>query len=821
MAEPTFENAIAAMKAAKESGDMDAARRMARLAQSLRAQESQPSGIGNNSPVGQFNRAVADALEAVNPLRAVNAIAGTDFNTDAAGTLRGLGVATATEDPETMGESFGRGAGNAAAMFAPAVGILGRLRTAGGALGAAADDALAALLTKGGAAAEVTAGGVANMAGDATEDAGYPQLRPYAEIGAGALGLPAAVAGTQAAVRGAGRVAANTPLAGTGIRVAGDVKRALVPMTETGAREVARDRLRDLAGGEDRANELAQMINPRDDFNRTPGQQTEDPNLLGLERAAADENPLVRERLDARLEGTRGAVEAETANLGGNVGDARAYFRSLIDDAISGANQDVSRVGPQRTEAENSVQLVGRLKTALENARMREDEAWARVPEDVTVSTEGAKAVAQEVLASTGRARQQDIPQVVRHLLLDEGGFADAESALEVRDLYSELRRQARSAMAGNDQNANRARIANAVADALQEAIDGAIGPEIVNARNISRELHETFDRGAVGRILQRTLDGDETMTTEAALDRTIGRGGNTAMADEAGLRRANVMTGENVQDYLRSRYSEAIFNASGEFTPKQARTWLRNNKETLNQFPSLRAELTRALQGREAAQALSIRADLKDFNSGQADKAVQAILGADNPVAAAKSITATARGDQTGKGLAGVKGAFTDYLTQDIDKLPAVLSNPKFQAAISEVFDAGELRRLRQIAQAMRSTKAKPSDVGGVIDSPANRIVEYAVRIIAAQRGGAMGGGSMGGSLQTASIASSFAQETLRRLTNQKARELLMDAVEDPALMRELLMKPETWAQNVGRAGQSRLTPYLTGTAAQVGDEE
>ena len=59
-----------------------------------------------------------------------------------------------------------------------------------------------------------------------------------------------------------------------------------------------------------------------------------------------------------------------------------------------------------------------------------------------------------------------------------------------------------------------------------------------------------------------------------------------------------------------------------------------------------------------------------------------------------------------------------------------------------------------------------------------------------------------------------------LRNLTNDRARRLLMDAIEDPELFRTLLMQPEAWARS--EAARSRLAPYLAaGVANAVSQEE
>ncbi|MDF3419607.1 hypothetical protein HKX23_14670 [Sulfitobacter sp. KE29] len=137
----------------------------------------------------------------------------------------------------------------------------------------------------------------------------------------------------------------------------------------------------------------------------------------------------------------------------------------------------------------------------------------------------------------------------------------------------------------------------------------------------------------------------------------------------------------------------------------------------------------------------------------------------------------------------------------------------------MAQVFNSGEVARLRRIAVQLAKVDAKPAaDVGNVMDSPANKMVEMVVRIAAARHGGSMGGGSMGGSIQTANIFTERARKALRNLTNDSARQLLLDAVEDPEMFKELLRTPASI--RLSGPKKSRLAPYLIGDRAAVAQD-
>lgn len=812
----------------------------------------QPSSL-----MGQVNEGIAStlggAVDAINPFNdpVWGEIAGGRFQTGSAAEGLRQGMETIGADvsrgaPRNVGEGFARGVGNAAGAILPVSAVARLVSAAGGVTGKIASEAYTALTSKGGAAAEVLAGGISGAAEKSAEEAGAPEWVQQTAAIAAPLSIPAA----GAALRGAGRVAESMPLTGMAIRAGREVARGIAPMTEYGARQVAASRLRGLVGGEERAGELAKGISAEDPLGRTPAQQTGDPNLLGLERAAGQENPLVRERLDARATASRSAAASEIDGMGGQVADAKSYFnmrlktfkdamQTRVDGLVKAANDSVEGRGPRNSETANSASVVTRIRAALDEELLKERDLWAAVPNDARVSTAKTAAKVNALVEDTAWAQRRDIPEDLRAAFGENGAIGQATTVKELHGLYSEMRRISRTAMAGTNQNKNLARIANEVATAILDDL-GAISGEspagraINTARAFSAGLHQTFDQGAVGRILQRTIDGDEAIAPEAALARTVGRGGAQATVDAAGIEKATPKAQGEITDYLRGRFLDSIFGPDGKFTPRNAEVFFRQNRELLTRYPRVMNEFRSALTNRNAADAFAARADARmklvdanspvaGFTGGQDQKAILSIIGADSPELAARSVIATARKDPSGKALAGVKGAFSDYLIGNAgseaalsgDKLTGLLRDKKMRVALRQVFDAGEFVRLERIAADLAKIDAKASDVGAFMDSPANKLVEYVVRIVAAQKGGQLGGGTMGGSLQAANIVQERARALLRGLTNDKARQLLMDAIEDPVLFKALMT--ENPAIKLTPEQRSKLAPYLTGAASSA----
>lgn len=856
-----LQDAFLKADALAQQGDQQAQQDARMFAQEIKRIQaggtSAPKARSGNGVMGQVNAGIAESIgglvDFVNPFsRDVWAESGLQTGSAVEGLkggMQAIGADVASEAPDSISGSVARGAGQAAGALLPVSAVARGVQSAGGLMGGLAAQVRQALATRAGVTAEVAAGGVSGGARQITKDAGGNELMQDVAGIVAPMSVPAAAA----ALRGAYRGARSLPLTGNVIKGGEAIARGLTPMTREGAASVAGERLQSLSGGADRAEELARGIVERDPLNRTPAQQTGDPNLLGLERAAANENPVLRERLASRASATRGAAQDEIAGMSGDVKDAKAFFAkrltdfkanmtARVDQAMQMADETVEGVGPRAAETTNSLGVSNRIRQALDENLTEEARLWRSVPTDARVSPSASKSTAQSLADDLPRAQQSDFPGIARQLLLSPDGFKDAESVGELHGLYSELRRIARSSMAGNDQNKNRARIANDIAEAILRDL-GAIGGEtpagraINEARTFSRALHETFDQGAVGRILKRTIDGDTTMTPETALSRTVGRGGSAAVADAQDIQRAAPLAADEITDYLRGRFTDSILTASGEFSPKAAATWLRQNRELMGRYPDLAREFTRALSSRSAASALAERSAARvklaeaqspvaRFNLGQDQKAVLSVLGADDPVSAARSVAATARKDTSGKALAGVKAAFSDHLIGKAatdeglsgERLSNLLKDGKTIQALRQVFDSGELARIQRIASDLSKIDGQAKDVGEFLNSPANSIVEYAVRVMAARVGGNAGGGSMGGSLQTANIAAKRATDMLRNLTNDRARQLLMDAIEDPALFKALL----TSTRSVNRPEiRSILAPYLVGGAAATAADE
>lgn len=888
-----LEQVMQALRAADQrarDGDAQAAadaRRLAQIAQRLSAQ--QPAQR-RDPALSQVNLGIADAVgglaDLINPLDtpAVSEALGfgdrlsTGSARDAlVGGMQSTGMAGEDRPPEGVGEAFLRGSGQAAGAVIPTAGAATALSRAPGMIGQGAETIRRGLTSAPAVAVEAAAGGVSGAAMEGTEQAlegsdlpewAQDMLVTTAGIAAPTVALPAA---TYVAGQAGGAVRNFSPAVNAYRATAG----AVAPYTRSGADALARRRLEELSGSRERALELGERINPNNEFGLTPAQQTGDPRMIALEQAAREGNPVLDERLSGRLNASIAATRGAVDEVGGNVADAQGFFREararyttemrqVAEQALRNAEARLSRISADRRPSENSSIVMREVEAARDLARQRERELWFAVPVTRQVGTSNARDVAATILDETGEELRSDIPEAVfRRLLNDDTAYTEGTTVRNLHALYSRLRQVAREASAGQAPNENRARIANAVADAILEDMAASGVREIDDARAFSRALHETFDRGAYGRLSRQTIQGDTVTDPRVALDRSVGRGDTGAMVDAENLEaaasglapsgapgRPNEPARSAIVDYVRGRFEDSAFtpDAQGRMVvnPRTAAQFIRNNRELLERYPELRGEILEAGRQQQDAETLAAAIEqrivavengrtnpVSGFADATQETAIRSIIDAENPARAAQAVLSQARRDPTGAALEGVKGVFSDELIRrattpgrglDATRMADLMRDSRFMTAMTRILEPDEIRRLQEIIRnverlnmAQTSQGALPGESLSGASPP--RILDAMVRIIAVNNA-PTSGQSAGASLQTANIVSSNARNLLGRLTADRASQILADAVEDPRLFQALLMDPAS--PRFERDAMPRLIPYLIGgTAAAVTPDE
>lgn len=762
-----------------------------------------------------------------------------------------VGADPINRDPETMGEAVLMGAGEAVGALLPA-GLLARsAQGLGGVTGAVATDVMSPFINTPYRAmvAEALAGAGARAGERLADDASGGTMGP---LGAIAGGL-AAAAGPAALGRAVGATARALPVTGAAIR---GVSAAVAPFTGAGAAVRAQDRVRSLLADPDATS---RQLSEAPIANLTPAQQTNDPNLLALERAAAQSNPQLRDQLAERAGQAANDLESEfMAPARGQDSEAfrrfaeqrRSAFRARLDGRIEAARANAERrieaLSPARRESENALIVRDEIDRAYDSAKEQEAELWGRVPQDATVPTETARAAYRAILQDTGQAQASDIPREAS-LLLGER-FGEVETVREMYSLYSRLRQVAREAASGQAPNRNRERIANEIAEAILRdlgAVD-AISPAgraINDARTFTRAMKEAFDQGAVGFIRSQNRTGADAVPREASLSRTMGSGGVRASvaAQEIGRATIGPTADSAIEDFLRGRFVDAAVR-QGKFRETAADSFLTANREVLERFPGLTRGVEEARAGTRSADRVNARASeiiaaLENprqnvtaafLAAHNGDEIAAAVFKTRNPAEAARALARTAARDRSGQALDGLKGAFLDHMMAQArasygatgqrnisgNNLFGAMQEPRVRGAMAQVFEPDEMRRLDAIArefqgiEGSRRTEALPS----VMEDTPNSVISLLARTIAARQGAKAGQGTSGASLLTANFASRRMQELLYRLTNDQAEKLIIDAVQDRELFLALVNRSASPAARARR--ENRLREWMIGTA-------
>lgn len=810
------------------------------------------------SIMSNVNRGIADAaggiVDLINPFDQPHALNPIPEGTGSAREgLKGLmergGIDVAEGDPDGLISAMARGSGEAAGSLIPVAKGLQALRGLGGTVGKAADEAFRALSgSMLGVTADTAGGAVSQGAAHLTKEAGGPEWAQQTAAVLAPASIPAGIATGRAAAGVAGKMPGGRVVKG----LKDEALAAVAPYTKSGAQAVASKRVRDLAGGDARAEELAQRTTGENPLALTPAQMTGDQNMIALEQMAASragpDGPNVRVGLQKRADQSRDLAETEVRTGAGSVAEAQEFFtnrraeyaenlQSRVSDIVAREQRGVEGIRNMRDPGENSVNVMQRVETAFDDAKLEERSLWEAVPKETEVPVSKSRDVAARWRDELGPVGDDDIPAKVKRWLLDDNDtFTDGASVRDMHRLYSSLRETARNARAGNNVQRTMAKVADEVADAILDDIGqvSSAGDPLAEARAFSAAMHETFDQGAVGRLLKRTTDGDTSTSPELALERTVGRGGTQAGVASRELEAAADSTAPFVMDYIKGRFNQSAISPEGQFTQAKAHRFTRDNKELLDRYPELRDDIREAVAGRESAERLAQRVEQRLSNLASArksataafldvspEKAFTAITSAKNPVKAARSLANEARKDKTGKAMAGLKDAFSGHLiSSDMtgDSLAKRLSDPKTKAALRQIYTEAEMSRFNRIARELGKLDAAETSAPSVGDSlsgaKANKLIEFALRVVAANQGAQMGEGAA--SLQTAQMASGRMKALANRLTADKASQMISDAITDPDLFRALLLN--TKSPGFERTGVPLILPYVIGgTSAAI----
>jgi hypothetical protein len=814
----SYEEAIEALRRADAAGNAEDAKKLAKIAQRLKAEAENPSVSGSAGAdlMRSFGSGVADILGApVDLTTAVLRAAGAGISPYQFGGSENIrsGLARAgvafrrDEEPTDFGSRLARETGSAAipygGMMARGAQIAGR--TAKGAVDrlaqAVAKRPVSSAAFEGASVTGAAAGGA--IADSQTDN---PAIIALSEL-AGGLSPTAALA-----LPGAAAAAARK------VPTVGAVIRATTPFTETGGRLVASRRLQGLTEDPARAAERLSGSDTLEGVVLSPARRIGEGRLLALEREILKADPA----LDAKFSEQLAQANAQTRTVAHEyLGDPsrakrllegrREHLLGLVDtraaQAAREAREAISRLGPDATERQISIAVRGKVDDALKAARSTEKELWEAIDRGAPARlSRGQKAYKSILAERTEAADPADLPDYAGRLLSKE----KTVTVGYLQDLRSRLLDDAAKARAGGERN--KARILGDLAASLLDDLETA-GPSAKAASDFSRHLNDRFTRGSVGRLLghadDRGLRVDPSETLEFMdQGKDIGRANRLTQLLEAAPESA-----ADVERYLSGAFTRQAMDG-GAVNPEAAKRFAEKYGEVLERFPQLRerirqAETTsaRAVSAQERAKRVTkalgnqrmSRASL--YLDGAVGEEWRRVLNADDPVKESRALLRQVRRDPDA--VQGLKQGFVDELlrrseTANVDEAgELIVSGKRLRKVLAEnkaVADAllspAERGRLDRIANTFARIEAKPGEPVKVLDDKISNLLDFAATYLGAQSGGRLAK-QMGSSLVLAGRGASMYRGIAEKLTTNKARMLIHGAVDDPDLFRALLVGP------------------------------
>lgn len=755
--------------------------------------------------------------------------------------FRAIGAGVQESEPQTMQQAMGAGVGDVVGMLPAAHGVMTNLASKGiKGVSKFADDVVRETAKRPVAvtAAEMSMGATAGGAGQIASNID-PALRPVGEIIGGTI---SPVTGVQKAAGAASRAASKT----------------LVPFTKAGARPRAEARLQSLVGDLDStvANLEGTTITEM-----TPARKSGDKRLLGMEAEVRAEDAAIDAKItklendaQAQLESEleylqRGDPNVTREYLESRVRETQEVIESNVASAVTRAEDKIRQLGDGMSRTDASDVVRRELEQANELAMQQEKALFDAVP-DSPVSTSNAQTAFEGIAKSTPQAQQKHIPDSAKQFL-GEGpkAFGDVANIREMQGLRSELLQEAR--IAESQGNKIRAGIAKKLAKAIREdfevAAQAGADPAAMKLREalvFSRERNRRFTEGTVGKLLKTERVGGGAVSPELTLQQSIGRGGDRAKVAYEDISEAapGATTQDAMAQYIRDDFTSKAVQ-DGKLNIASAKTYLRSNRAALDKSPEAREAIEGAIAAAEEAKRKATRGTRVIRNLSSAHKSAASrflntpvtqefdtVLKAKNPEKAARELMQLTRKSE--EATLGVQTAAVESLlarSKGSANLGKILDDPKYAAAYRVVLPKETLDRLRQISTEMAKyeMRAGPTPKGGIIDDAPNKLLEIVARVGGVRASRGVGGSNdAGASLQTAQIVSSNIKRAIRRLTNDKARDLIVQSVMpgNDELMKALLTDTTTAAGQ--KQAIRRLNLWLIGAGEESitgedGDED
>lgn len=639
---------------------------------------------------------------------------------------------------------------------------------------------------------------------------------------------------------------------------------AVFPFTEAGSRNRASKRVLELV---DDPVKQAAAIEDLKGSNLMPSAATENPGLMALENAVLAQDPLRSAQISTRnAETTRKLIEQ--IRISGKISNTRNFIAAKrerllnsldarVEQAADNAAETIFRLNTDPNAGQINASLIVReqLEGALADAKVQEAMLWAAIPQDAKVPVRNVVSKYKSLSGELASSQIEDMPMyVTRAVQIIEEKRITATTVRELDGLYKKLGEVATASRASGDRN--KARIAEEMRESIWTSIGNAEGgPEVREAvdtaRSFSKILNEKFRRGTVGRILTPSREGGPLIAPEMTLDVAIQprrRGVLNVKALQEASESPLIM--EGVQDYLKAQFARNVLD-DGRVSPPKADSFFRQNAELLDAMPALKEQLQAARTSEDVVRRVARNADAfrkaldrqeisatARFLKAPVDQEIDRIMTSANPSIYFKRIINASKKDNNQEAINGLKAGFSEWLIKNstspgsVDiignqnfngmRLRNLIKEERVASSISSLFTKAEINNLTKLSDLLAKLQRQSIGAGPVpiISDKPNRILEIAGRMLGAKYGAKMST-TPGGSLQIAGMSSKAVSDFMKRLTADKATQLLIDAVDNPDLMIALLRHEPTIPASRRAVYERSIRAYLFGPGARLVDAE
>ncbi len=567
-----------------------------------------------------------------------------------------------------------------------------------------------------------------------------------------------------------------------------------------------------------------------------PGQAAGTPGIARLTKTVEEEIPKVAAVIEKQRINAVNQLQKQF-NKTGDVGDARALLEERLAMRADEAGKALNKIDKVSDPTLLSTRAESILSKAEIEGRETINKLWRGLPSGARVKGNNLNSVIREEIEDiTEGGTINQISSVARQKLgvlkfnkeLDDfelvGGtlFNPKKTEVEakaVHQFYSLLgfEKERLGRLGGQG---NKIRIINRLRNAALKDLDGVsgkIGGQYRKTLKLTREFHDKFTKGAVGRILGRARG--ETPSPVTALEDIVGQGGVEAKENIQQVLRASPQVKSQIEDFLKNQFAVIAKNeANNRINATAGNAFIKKFGNILDDiFPELKRDFKDAIAKQSDVDRFIGVPQVTGISPLAREKtAAGFFLGKDpgeemaallrnrniqrtNFLSDLVKITKT---DPSGKALKGLQNGFTEELLKvgnidEIGKLSGIkminrLKELKPSTLKSGLFNKEEFDRLERISQVFRKIeielKAKPLK-GGIINDPLSMLIALPGRFIGARIGG-RAGQDIGSSLVLAGAGSKATTDFLKRFTNDGAIDSLTRAVLDKKLLKDLLTK-------------------------------